>query len=591
MAKQRFAWSDSKGYTVKIFANTDQISYNPFEFKTASWSVTYDAQDAYQPGIVPSRLEVIAELNTMPFSPALEQVARDAEGVFIMELWQGLSKEWAGYIVPNTCSVEVSNGTRFMTITAADGFYKLDLQSSMYKFSGNKRLIVQVAEMFDRLNLDIIFDGIAVSNTTHNRYESYPYTYDGLYHTFSKHALTYYDQYNEYRTYREVLNDFCTCFGLRMYQDRGFIVFQDFTRINESVYTFYNWLGSPLVQRSFTSSQTLPVEAGGTKMYLPAIKELNITHEYGTTPYFASQPNLVFVEHTNVVVDQYSATYTTKPGIQLKTIAGDGSVHFDLFDTQFFTRIGYDLNYNSHYTIEFRFFIVYGDYQTDGSTWSQSGNLYLSFQESGAINAGGVPGVLDIYHNVTNYHLPALPLAGNEMVWIYLEVAQIDGDALTVAKPKMKYDIRLHGNQPSETTYRADNTARILGEKIDLRTRLGDIPDGTTQNQAFINSGGANIDGFFEHRYPDNTVTINNLLNITATRLAMQRYQPQEYYEINMRGTSRFTHYGYWGSTYYVPISLTYTWNECRATYAQFFSNELVSSSLLTRIPSFDLET
>lgn len=590
MAKQRFAWSDSKGYTIKIFANTDQTSYNPFEFKTASWSVTYDAQDAYTPGIVPSRMELQMELNTMPFSASIEQVARDAEGIFIMELWQGLSKEWGGVITPAACSVEVINGTRFMSIIAVDGFYKLDLPSSMYKFTGNKRLIVQIAEMMDRLNLDLIFDGIAVSNTTHNRYESFPYTYDGLYHTFSKHALLYYDQDNNYRTYREVLNDFCVCFGLRMYQDRGYIVFQDFTRINESAYTFYNWQGVPILQRSFTSSQTLPVEAGGTKMYMPAVKELNITHEYGTTQ-FAYQPNLVLVEHTTVYVDLYGAYYTTKPGIQLKTIAGDGSTHFDLFDTRFNTRASYPGDYDSHYTIEFRFYIVYGDYQTDASTWSQTGNLYIALQESGRINAGGVPGLVNVEYNLNNFHLPALPLAGNDMVWIYLDVLQIDGDTLSLTKPRMKYDIRLHGTGQTETTYRADNTARILGEKFDFRTRLGDIPDGATQNQAFINDNGVNIDGFVEHRYPDSTTNINNLLNITSTRLAMQRYQPQEYYELDMRGTARFTHYGYWGNTYYVPISLTYTWDSCRATYAQFFSNELVSNSLLTRQPAFSLET
>jgi hypothetical protein len=589
MARQRFAWSDSKGYTIKIFADTDQISYNPFEFKTASWSVTYDAQDAYIPGIVPSRMEIQMELNTMPFSAAIEQVARDAESIFSMELWNGLSKEWAGVITPAACSIEVINGTRFMTIIAVDGFYKLDLSSSMYKFTGDKRLIVQIAEIFDRLGLDKLFDGLAVSDTTHNRYESYPYTYDGLYHTFSRHALTYYDENNQYRTYREIINEFCICFGLRMYQDRGFIVFQDFTRINNSAYTYYNWLGVPLAQRSITLTQTLPVEAGGTKMYMPAIKELNITHEYGTTQ-FAYQPNLVFVEHTDVTVDQYGAYYTTSPGIQLKTIAGDGTTHFDLFNTQFRTRISYDMNYNSHYTIEFRFFIVYGDYQTDGTTWSQTSNLYLAFQESGNINAGGVPGVIEVEHNVNNYHLPPLPLAGSNMVWIYLEMAQVDGDTLTLSRERMKYDIRLHGAGQTETTYRADNTARILGEKIDFRTRLGDIPDGATANQAFRNSAGVNIDGFFEHRYENSEVTINNLLNITATRLAMQRYQPQEYYELDMRGTARMTHYGFWGNTYYIPISLTYTWDSCRATYAQFFSNQLVSSNLLTKRPTFSLD-
>ncbi len=211
MAKQRFAWSDSKGYTIKIFADTDQISYNPFEFNTANWSVTYDAQDAYVPGIVPSRMQIQAEFGTTPFSTALEQVAKDAEGIFYMELWKGLSKEWAGVITPPACSIEVINGTRFMTIIAVDGFYKLDLPSSMYTFTGNKRLIVQIGDIFTRLNLQRLFDGIAVSDTTRQGLETFPFQYDGLYNTLSQHALFYYDENKNYRTYREVINDICTC--------------------------------------------------------------------------------------------------------------------------------------------------------------------------------------------------------------------------------------------------------------------------------------------------------------------------------------------------------------------------------------------
>lgn len=589
MAKQRFAWSDSKGYTIKIFADTDQISYNPFEFETASWEVTYDAQDAYEPGIVPSRMTVNAVLTTFPFAPALEQVAKDADGIFYLELWQGLSKEWAGAITPSACTIEVINGARFMTITAADSFYKLDLDSSMYTYAGDKRLIVQIGDIFNRLGLHRIFDGIAVSDTTRQAGETFPYQYDGLYNTLSRHALVYYDENKNYRTYREILTDFCVCFGLRMYQDRGFIVFQDLTRVNDSTYSFYTISGTFLVRRAFSTSQTRQVIAGGTKMYLPAVKQLDIVHEFGSTQ-FAYQDTLRRVQHTVITGTTSNPVYTTVNGIPLGSYVGDGTTHFDFFNTTMRTVASYDANYNSHYDIEFRLWLVYGTQSTDASTWGT--NLYMTFSETGNINAGGLPGIVTVEHNLNNFHLPATPALGRDQVWIYLEVVQVSGDGLGLSVPTMKYDIRLDGTGQNETTYRADNSARILGEKLTFRTRLGDIPAGTPSTQALLYPAGNNIDDWIEYRFDGGQAvsTFNALLQITAQRLNMQRGQPQEYYELDMHGTARFTHFGYWGTSYYIPISFTYTWDSCRATYAQFFSYELVPNDLLVKRPTFELE-
>lgn len=589
MAKQRFAWSDSKGYTIKIFADTDQISYNPFEFNTASWSVTYDAQDAYLPGIVPSRMEIQAELGTTPFSLALEQVAKDSDGIFYMELWQGLSKEWAGSITPSACNIEVTNGTRFMTIVAADNFYKLDLSSSMYTYTGNKRIIVQIADIFTRLGLNRYFDGIAVSETTRQAGETFPYQFDALYNTLSRHALVYFDEEKNFRTYREILTDFCTCFGMRMYQDRGFIVFQDLTRVNESMFSFYRMDGSFLMRRNYSSSQTLPVAAGGTKMYLPAVKQFDIVHEYGSTQ-FALQPNLRWAKHTVITGTTSNPVYTTKDGVPLGAYTGDGSTHFDFHNTQMQVRASYPQGYNSTYEVEFRLYLVYGTKSANVSTWGD--NLYMSFTNSGKITNSPVPGIEVLNHFVNNYHLPATPALGRDQVWLYLEVVQISGDPLTFSTPLIKYDIRLHGTGQNETTYRADNSARILGEKISLRTRLGDIAEGGPSTQALLYPAGNNIDDWIEYRFDggQSVSTFNALLQITAQRLNMQRGQPQEYYEIDMQGTARFTHFGYWGLSYYLPISLTYTWDSCRATYAEFFSYELVPNDLLVKRPTFELE-
>ena len=584
MAKKLYAQSFSKGYTIKIFKDTTGVVGAPLEFITASWEVAYDAQDAYSPGIVPSRFQINAVIDSNLDALYIESILKDADGIFYMELHKGLSKEWAGTVSPSACTVEVVNGVRFVTILAWDGFYKLDLESSMYTFAGYKSFILQLGDIFTRLNLDQIFDGIAVSDTTRRSGNAVTKTFDALYHTGSVHELFYYDESNTYRTYREIVNEICVLFGLRMYQDRGYIVFQDFSRINEPVYQFYTMAGAYRAQASLTTSQTLNVETNGVKMFLPAIKNMDIIHLYGSEQ-FAFQGTLKNVEH-NVYLSTvgFSPVYQLKPGLPLGLYAGDGSTHFDFFDTQFQTLASFPYDYNDHYEIEFRLFVVYGTQSTNGSTWGN--NLYLSFTESGHLDAGGSPGVITINHSINNYHLPQTPTLGNAEVWLYLEVVQTQGDPLGLTKPKMKYDLRLHGTGQTRTTYRADNSGRILGESLSYTTRLGDIPKGTPITQAIQVTGGTNAADFVES--PSGPT--QPLLFITARRLTQLRAQPQEYYEIDMRGTSRFTHYGLWGNFYYTPISLNYTWDSCKATYAQFLLDEIRTNDLTTIEPPLEPE-
>jgi hypothetical protein len=324
-------------------------------------------------------------------------------------------------------------------------------------------------------------------------------------------------------------------------------------------------------------------------MYLPAVKQFDIIHEYGSTQ-FALQPNLRWAKHTVITGTTSNPVYTTKDGVPLGAYTGDGSTHFDFYNTQMQVRASYPQGYNSTYEVEFRLYLVYGTKSANVSTWGD--NLYMAFTNSGKITNSPVPGIEVLNHFVNNYHLPATPALGRDQVWLYLEVVQISGDPLFFNTPLIKYDIRLHGTGQSETTYRADNSARILGEKISLRTRLGDIAEGGPSTQALLYPAGNNIDDWIEYRFDggQSVSTFNALLQITAQRLNMQRGQPQEYYEIDMQGTARFTHFGYWGLSYYLPISLTYTWDSCRATYVQFFSYELVPNDLLVKRPTFELE-
>lgn len=596
MAVQSFAFSYSKGYTIKIFADTDDIAYNPFEFTTASWEVTYEGNDAYVPGIVPSRFEFTAQLTGILFGTALEQVLQDSKGIFYVHLYKGLSKEWAGVITPSAGTVEVINGTRFITMVASDGFYKLDLTSAMYSFTGQKRITVQIAEMLTRLGLNKYFDGIAVSETQRMSSEVFPYVNDALYNTSCLHALVYYDDQYNYRSYREVINDFCVTYGVRMYQDKGFIVFQDMTRVTRDEFYLYTMAGAYSGKVVSPKVEVKTAIAGGTKMYLPAIRSMKIEHAY-FNEMIGAQLTPTQCVHTIVTGTTSNPVFQTKDGIQVGTFLGDGTTHIDLFNTAITATLLYPGDYADNFTIQFKLYIYYGEYSYNGTSWTQGTNTYIELNENGSINAGGVPGTLGIGQSLNNYHTAAPPARGLAPLWIYLDVVQTKGDSLGITDLKIKYDFRRHGTNIDTTTYYADNTARVLGQDVTLNTRLGDVYDpesagGIAANlsQAISLPNGNNVVDWYEDPFynPGQEVTYNSLLYVVASRIAQQRGQPQEYYELDVNGTSRMTHFLEWGSSYYLPINLSYTWDTSRITYARFFNFELLGNELIVRKPQID---
>lgn len=594
MPVQRFAWSESKGYTIKIFADRDDISFNPFEFTTAEWKVVYDTRDAYVPGIIPSRLEVTAQFTGIDFGTSLEQTMQDAVGVYYMELWKGLSKEWAGVITPTAGTIEIINGTRFITLVATDGFYKLDLNSAMYSFVGPKRIIVQVADIFARVGLNKLYDGFVVSQTNRYREEFQPFFNDALFNTACYHGGVYYpiEDYPNFRSYKDVINDFLVTYGLRMYQDKGHIVFQDVTRINQSKYQVYTNTGTYVAQIDAPTTVVNQPIAGGTKMYLPALREYKIHHQF-VNEIIGVQPVYTRCEH----VENTTAGVVVKPGIQVGVFLGDAVSHIDFFNTAFDATLGYIAGYSSNWQVDIKLYLYYGDYSWDGTSWTKGGNTYMVFKVNGNTNSP-TAGTTSAFASMNNYHTDPPPAEGLAPLWLYLDVEQVSGDPLTLVDLKLKYDLRRHGTLDNVTEYFADNTARLLGEDVTLTTRLGDrynpnVPTGVSAGllQAVQNVSGFNIIQWFENPEYDSdngTASFNSLLYIVASRLAMQRGQPQEYYELDIHGTSRMTHMLQWGSDQYLPINLEYTWDTSRVTYAKFFAFELLSSSLITAKPDVD---
>ena len=125
MAKVLFATADTAGYNWVLWGVDAPISPAPgLEFTVASWEVAYQAQDEIKPGIIAStcELSVFGGLSINDWRTILS----DANGRYIIEQKSGLNVIWRGFLIPDSCSIEVTNGQRFVKLTFSDGFQMLD---------------------------------------------------------------------------------------------------------------------------------------------------------------------------------------------------------------------------------------------------------------------------------------------------------------------------------------------------------------------------------------------------------------------------------------------------------------------------------
>ena len=324
MAVQLFAYAKSKGYDVKLYADTTAVSYTPFEFTVADWKVTYDTQDAYKPGIVASRMEMVAPITQGQLNQNLETILQDGDGIFYMTLSKNLGDLWKGYCTPSAGTVEVINGQRFITLIAADGFQLLNLDSDAYTFTGTKAFSVQIAEVFNRVGLWQVFNGFLVSKDLTRIFNSSA-LYDSLYLTGSGHDVVYNTE-TSFHTFKSVIEGICVAFGLRLYQDRGYLVFQDVTRSNSS-FNVYLPNGTYQTNISYSASQTMTVISGGTKMYLPPVRITEIQHLYLNEAYTNETTVSQYTEHKVWTTPFEFETYNW---VDLGTVFADGVSHLSV---------------------------------------------------------------------------------------------------------------------------------------------------------------------------------------------------------------------------------------------------------------------
>ena len=572
MAVQLFAYAKSKGYDVKIYADTTAVAYNPFEFTVADWKVTYDAKDTYAPGIVGSRMELVAPISQSNFSQNLEAILQDGDGTFYMTLSKNLGDLWKGYCTPSVGSIEVINGQRFITIIAGDGWHLLNMPSDAYTFTGVEPFTDQIANIFERAGLWRLFNGFLVSKDLTRIYNSSA-LYDSLYLTGCKHDGVY-NTGTTFHSFFEVLEGICASFGLRMYQDKGYIIFQDMTR-PESSFNVYRTDGVYQTNISYSGSQTMSVISGGTKMYQPPLRITEIQFLYpGAFEHI--QENYAPTRH--FIYDSLNGTYSFQNFTDLGIYFADGSGHID-YDMQI--KIDYSIPPLYHDTVEWeiRLYFWLGEYTTDGGTvWTRFSTEYVRITANDHPSGdpgGSTPGFF--VYSTNNSHLPTVPSIGAVSLGLTVEAFQIAGSDLDdVQTAEAKWTIVSHGSSSPYRGYRADNSRRKLGEDVTYTTRFGDLSNwlaGSPEDQQIVYVGPSQTattwpTGWVEV-LGDGSLNFNDLTQITVNRIAQRRSVPLEYYEIDMNETSTVTHLGSWGGVDYFPVNVEYSHNGSRVTYAK----------------------
>lgn len=571
MAIQLFAYAKSKGYDIKIYADTAAVSYLPFEFTAADWKVTYDTQDIYRPGIVASRMELVAPITQYTSSAGLEGILQDANGIFYLTLSKNYGDLWKGYCTPSAGSIEVINGQRFITIIAGDGFQLLNIPSDGYTYTGVKPFSTQIADIFNRVGLFSLFNGFLVSKDLTRVFGSSG-DYDSLYLNGCKHAGVY-NTGTTFHSFREVIEGICTAFGLRMYQDKGYMVFQDFTR-PESSFNAYNTLGQFLLNIDYSESKTLDVVAGGTKMYQPPLRITNTQFLISGEPYENINDQFRRTIHT---VWLTPFTYQTYNWVDLGTFFCDGISHID-YNMDIRVRYTIPPLFSDNVTWEARLYFYLGEYTTQGTSWKKLDD-YVSHTANENVTGDPIsstPGSFTMSFN--NNHLPTVPSIGEVSLGLYVEASQIAGTSLGGNQPaEAKWEITQHGSTSPYRNYRADNSRRKLGEDVTYSTRFGDLNNTSfPKDQQIVYMGTSQTASTWPSTWleplPDGSTNSNGLLQITTNRIAQRRALPVEYYELDLHQTSAVTHTGQWGGVDYFPVNIEYNYEGSRVTYAKIIN-------------------
>jgi hypothetical protein len=564
VAKTLVFYANTATHSFKIYdlGNTYQ-SFDflpPVEVYVADWSVSYQAQDAVLPGIIPSNATVQFYIEgSTPTIDDFREVFKTAKPDWVMEIYEGLSAIWRGYITPDLGQIEVENGKRFIKVVATDGFQMLEKRVSFIQSDAAIPFTNYVASILTFCELNNIYTGFFASE---HFTPTGVYPEGGLYWTGTLRQAFAFDDENEPRTSREVIDYILTAFNLQLFQDKGELIFRSCHIQTPAYYYVYDTGGSYLgkIYPPF-GTQTAAVYSGGTEMYKPGIREV---------AYKILQPAGSYIKDEG-------ANYKNRVNYFVNDATPTGANHID-YEAYIRARLSFPAGFTGdHIDIEYQVQIKFGNYYWNGTDWTTTVSI-ATFTKQEFVPGPG-PLIHDITYHVNNYHLDTLPTIGTQQIYTTVTAIQIagyDADSITTTSTLF---MAYHNAFPDYTLHYADNTDRLNGVSIQLENEVGDIqkPSSGTPTvgeiRLFINaprtSSVGNISWDANKRY---------LANLVVDQIARKSYRSHQYYELDMDGQITYNHAFTWGGLVYKPVNLTLSERSTSVTYREFIDGDLIPS-------------
>jgi hypothetical protein len=529
----------------------------PVEVQVGDWEIAYQPQDSTLAGIIPSSCTVNFFLEgATPSIDDFREVFKTAKPDWVLEVHEGLSVVWRGFITPDLGQIEVINGKRFIKVVAADGFQMLEKRADFIQLDTVIPFTDYIASIFTFCKIAEVFTGFYVGE--HYAPYGVTTTEGGLWWTGTiRNGLAYTD--GEPRSSREIIQDICTAFNLQLFQDKGEIIFRSCHIKTPAWYNVYD-TGGDYIGKIYPTgpTQALVVYTDGTEMYKPATREVL---------YLINQPASSYIKDEG-------AQYKTRLNYFVNDATPTGANHID-YDAYLRARLSFDDAFTGdQIEIEYEVQIKFGNYYWDGTEWVTVPST-ATFTKQQFVSGPG-PLVADITYHVNNYHLDTLPTIGTQQIYTTVTATQVDGypaDSVIITSTLF---MAYHNAFPDQIPHYADNTARQNGVDVTLTNEMGDIP-GTAQPLTtpgligrFTTSGrtaaAGNVSWDVNDRY---------LANLVAEQIARKSFRSHQYYELELDGNVSYNHTLTWESVDYKPINLSIMERSTRVTYREFIDGDL----------------
>jgi hypothetical protein len=566
VAKTLVFYATTARYGFKIYdLGTTYQSFDfmpPVQVYVGDWDISYQPQDNILPGIVPSTASVSFYLEgATPTIDDFRQVFLTATPDWALEIHEGLSVAWRGFITPDLGQIEVINGKRFIKVVAADGFQMLEKRADYIQLDTVIPFTDYLAQIFTFCKIADLFTGFYISEafapfgvTT---------TEGGLYWTGTiRNGLAYTD--GEPRTSKDIVLDICKAFNVQMFQDKGEIILRSCHLTTPAYYNYYD-TGGDYVGKIYppAATQSLVVYSDGTEMYKPAAREVL---------YLINQPSSDYIKDEG-------ANFKNRVNYFVNDATPTGANHIR-YNATLRARLSFlDGFPGDTIDIEYQVQIKFGNYYWNGTDWTTTVST-ATFTKQEFVPGPG-PLIHDIEKIVNNYDLDLFPSIGTQQIYITVTAAQVSGydaDSITTTSTLL---MTYHNAFPNQLPHYADNTLRQNGVDIRLENEMGDIPGAavvaTTPGliQRFISaprtSAVGNIAWDSNGRY---------LANLVAEQIARKSFRSHQYYELELDGNVTYNHTTLWGTTYYKPINLSISERSTRVTYREVIDGNLLAAPI-----------